>query len=126
MSGWDPHLQRLLSSAKCQAGLYGMDGTQWAGVHSLPLPSEEVKYIIGGFASSATLFASGPKVNGVKYFATRADGELIVLKHGTDGLVASKSKQAITFCKFSEEDITPAMAVIRTTSFADYLKSIGY
>ena len=125
-TGWDTHLTKLTSAIKCNAGLYGLDGTQWGGGRTLSLSTDEVKYIISGFANPSQLFVSGPKVIGVKYMTTRADDNLIILKHGIDGVVCKKSKHTVTICKFSENNVTPAQANIATSNFADYLKSFGY
>ena len=123
---WDAHLAKLTTAIKCNAGLYDLDGTQWAGHANLSLPADEIKYIISGFANPGQLFGNGPKVNGVKYMATRADDHLIILKHGIDGVVCKKSNKTVTICKFSENNVTPAQANIATANFADYMKSIGF
>ncbi len=123
---WDAHLEKLTKAIVCKAGLYGLDGVQWAGHAQLNLAADEVKYIIGGFANPGGLFAAGPKIGGVKHMTTRADDSLIILKHGTDGLVAVKTGKAVVFCKFSENDATPAQANIATQNFGDYLKGLGF
>ncbi len=123
---WDAHLAKLNAAVKCHAALHGTDGVQWAGHAQLALPADEVKYIIAGFANPNSLFASGPKVLTVKHMATRADDHLIILKHGTDGLVAVKTAKTVIFCKFSENDVTPANANIATQNFGEYMKGIGY
>jgi hypothetical protein len=123
---WEAHLTKLNSAIKCSPGLFGLDGAQWAGHAKLKLPADEVKYIISGFAKSGPLFASGPKLNGVKYMTTRADDNVIILKHGTDGVVCKKTQKTVIICKFSENDVTPAQAHIATLKFADHLKTLGY
>jgi len=123
---WEAYLTKLTSAIKCNAGLYGLDGTQWAGHANLSLPADEVKYIISGFANPGQLFASSPKVNGVKYMTMKADDNSIILKHGIDGVVCKKSKRTVTICKFSESNVTPAQANIATSNFADLMKSINF
>lgn len=124
---WDAHLAKLSNSVKnSHCGLFGHDGVQWAGHAALPLPAEEAKYIIGGFSNPGSLFASGPKVQGEKFMCTRGDNSLIILKHGTKGLVALKTAKCVSMCKFDESDVTPANANIAVQKFGEYLKTIGF
>jgi len=103
-----------------------VDGVQWAGHQSLKASADEVKYINAGFGTPANLFASGPKLLGEKYMTTRADGNLIIGKHGTHGFVAVKSAKCFVICSFDETTVTPAQANIATQNFADYMKGLGF
>jgi len=103
-----------------------LDATQWAGQASLALPADEVKYVINGFANPGTLFAAGPKVHGEKHMCTRGDASLIILKHGTHGVVACKSAKCVVVCTFDEAHYTPAQANVAVQNFSDYMKSIGF
>ncbi len=122
---WDAHLAKLNAVINCKAGMYGLDGTQWAGLAQLNLAPVEIQYIIAGFQNPGSLFAASPKLMGTKYMTTRADNNLIILKNASNGAVFVKSKQVVTAC-FFDSKITPASANVAAQNFAEYLKNIGY
>jgi hypothetical protein len=124
LASWDAHLAKLTSAVKCTAGMWGLDGVQWAG--SLKPTPAEIRTITTNFAKPETFFASGPTINGEKFMTTRADGTLLMLKHGTHGVVFVKTAKTFVGCKFDEADTTPAQALVATQNFGDYLKSIGF
>jgi profilin len=125
-ASWDADLFKLTSAIKCQAGLFGLDGEQWAGQMSLRVPASEIKIILAGFAKPVAIFGSWPMLQGVKYMCTRADHTLILAKHGADGFVAMKGVQTATVCKFNEGDVTPAQAEAAVQKFVAYLAELGF
>lgn len=123
---WETNLAKLTSAIKCRGALYGHDAVQWAGRSQVTAAVDEVKYLLAGFANPASLFATGPKVETLKYMATRADGTVIVLKLGPKGCVFVKTAKTMIGCLFEEANVTPANALIATQKFASYIKSLGF
>ncbi len=131
MSGWDAHINQIWAApmalpAQAQAAIYDHQGTQWTTVNVPVFAAGELQYIIAGFANPGSLFAAGPKVNGVKHMATRATDDLIVLKKETNGAVFVKCKQTVVAVVFKEDHCTPAAALVAAQKFGDYLKGMGY
>ena len=121
---WEAHLKQLSTKVpKSKCALYGHDSTFWAGNR---FDAAEVKYIISGFGDPKILLASGPKLDGKKYMATRADDHLIVIKQGQDGALFLKTSRSVIACKFNEADITPANANIAVQAFGEQMKTLGF
>lgn len=122
---WDAHLAQLISktpNARC--AMFGHDGTQWTS--SSIFNTAEIKALLDGFKNPASLFPAALAIEGVKFMTTRADDNLIVLKHQQEGVVAIKTTKTCVVCHFTENNLSAAQANLFVQAFADYLERMGF
>ena len=92
---WDPYATYLQSFAD-EAAIFGKNGVKWTATAGLAnVTAQEAVAIVQQF--TAPDYASGIRVNGTKYFLTRADDEKVLGKKGKSAIVISQSNQALIF-----------------------------
>jgi len=106
----------LLSSA---------DGSTWATSAGFQVTAQEGAAIVAGIDQSDKLQSTGVTINGVKYFAIKAEPGLFYGKKGAGGVCIAKSTQVITVGVYGE-GINPANCNSVVEGIRDYFVGIGY
>ncbi|CAO3690231.1 unnamed protein product [Umbelopsis ramanniana] len=124
---WQAYVDNNLigSGQITQAGIYGIQGGQWAASPSFNVTASELQFINQGFGDPAVLQANGLRVNGVKYLFLRSDDRSIYGKKGNDGVVIVKTTQAVLIGLYDDK-VTPGNATKVVEGLADYLISVNY
>ncbi|CAO3663572.1 unnamed protein product [Umbelopsis vinacea] len=124
---WQAYVDNNLigSGQITQAGIYGLQGGQWAASSGFSVTPAELQTIQQGFGDAAVLQANGVRVNGIKYMFLRSDDRSIYGKKGNDGVVIVKTTQAILIGVYDDK-VTPGNATKVVEGLADYLISVNY
>ncbi|CAG8569692.1 27900_t:CDS:2 [Dentiscutata erythropus] len=123
---WQTYIdEQLLGTGKIsKAGIYGHDGTLWAGSPNFSPKPEEVKIIIESFDNPQKIQESGIHCSGVKYFTLSHNDQNLHGKKGTAGVIAEKTNQAVIIGTY-EEGTAPGEANKIIGSLGDYLRSMS-
>eukprot|EP00824_Muranothrix_gubernata_P020406 TRINITY_DN40782_c0_g1_i1.p2 TRINITY_DN40782_c0_g1~~TRINITY_DN40782_c0_g1_i1.p2 ORF type:complete len:137 (-),score=31.03 TRINITY_DN40782_c0_g1_i1:104-490(-) len=97
----------------------------WAASPSFTVGTKEAEALMASFQDPSKIFESGITVNGVKYYALRANDRSIYAKKGSSGLVCVKTKLTIIVATYDDK-IQPGQCTATTEKLADYLISVNF
>lgn len=116
----------MVSSGLDKAALYSRAGDSvWAQSTGFNIAANEVAELAKGFEDPAQLQASGLHIQQQKYFLLKADDRSIYGKHGEEGIVAVRTKQALLIAHYGPT-VQPGAAATTVEKLADYLIGVGY
>ena len=122
---WDALLTKLtakLPHGKC--AIFGQDGTPWTSLYSYD--SQQMKTVFSGFSNPEALRKDGPTIDGVKYFVTHVDNQLIRLKKGPTGVMVKKTLQTYVVCSYDEANQSADAVMVSLVSFGEYLEKMNF
>lgn len=122
---WDAHLARLTATlpyGKC--AIFGQDCTPWTSLYVFDL--YQMKNLFSGFDKPDGLRENGLAIDGVKYYVTRIDDQLIVLKKAEKGAVAIKTQRTYVICSFDESRHSASDVLQSLQSFGTYLQALNF
>jgi len=127
---WQGYIDEQLLGTKLikHAVICGHDGNIWATSKDFKVDPQELKDIIGKFASVEQLASTGIKVGGVKYmYLSSEDRQLKVVraKKGQNGVHCIKTTQTFIVCVY-EDPVVPEQAALVTEKLGDYLMTVGF
>ncbi|KAF7313910.1 Profilin [Mycena chlorophos] len=124
---WQAYVDtNLLGTGKIhKAAILGLQGGVWASSAGYNLSTDEQKAIIAAFTDPVSAQSNGLRLQGVKFFTTKADERVIHGKKGGDGYTIVKTKQAVLVAEY----VAPTQAAEAgpvVESLGDYLVGVGY
>merc|ERR1711878_9309 len=124
---WQSYVDDQLLSTKVikNAVIAGHDGNIWATSAGFNATVEELKTLLGRYASTDELAMNGVTVGGLKYMYISSTDRVVRAKKGTSGLHRIKTVQALIVCVY-EEPVVPEQAATVTEKLGEYLISVGY
>ena len=108
-----------------KAGIYGHDASIWASTDGFDITEEEALALVRGCESPGSLFATGFKIEGVKYFTLKSDDRSIYGKLGSGGAIAVKTGQALIVAVY-DSNVSAGNAAKLVEDLADHLISQDY
>ncbi|KAF1999632.1 Profilin/allergen [Amniculicola lignicola CBS 123094] len=102
--------------------------TVWASSAGFTIPVAELKAIAATFADKSEpkqVFSTGITINGEKYMTIGSDDTSLKLKKGKEGIIATKTTQALLI-GHHDEDTQTVNANTTMESLAAYLREVGY
>merc|ERR1711942_591685 len=124
---WQSYVDDQLISTKVikNAVIAGHDGNIWASSAGFPVTAEELKSLLGKYASTDQLAMNGVTIGGVKYMFISSTDRVVRAKKGTSGVHCIKTVQALIVCVY-EDPVVPEQAATVTEKLGEYLISVGY
>jgi len=124
---WQSYVDDQLIATKVikQAVIAGHDGNIWASSAGFAVTAEELKSLLGKYASTEQLAMNGVMIGGLKYMFLSATDRVVRAKKGTSGIHAIKTVQALILCVY-EDPVVPEQAATVTEKLGEYLISVGY
>lgn len=109
-----------------RAAIFSVNGKDnWAHSSDFKISPAEMTDIVKSFSDSNTAYANGIHVNGDKYTVIKSDADSLWTKKGKEGLIVTKTKQALILGHHPETVLTQ-QAVGTVEALGDYLKGVGY
>jgi len=114
-----------------RACIIGLKGGVWATTAGFTLTPAEVTEIIKSLNAlgNDTLLqgvqASGIRAAGAKYFFLQATARSIYCKKGADGIILTKTNQAVLLGEY-KAPVQAGEATVIVEGLADYLLGVGY
>ncbi|KAI9731079.1 MAG: profilin, required for normal timing of actin polymerization in response to thermal stress [Claussenomyces sp. TS43310] len=90
-----------------------------------PSEMQNVVKALGGGSAQDTLWTEGLHIAGEKYVVNKAEDRSIYGRKGREGIIISKTTQAILIAHYGENAIA-GNAASTVESLADYLIKLGY
>eukprot|EP00090_Calanus_glacialis_P044323 TRINITY_DN7896_c0_g1_i1.p1 TRINITY_DN7896_c0_g1~~TRINITY_DN7896_c0_g1_i1.p1 ORF type:complete len:127 (-),score=26.53 TRINITY_DN7896_c0_g1_i1:221-601(-) len=124
---WQSYVDDQLISTKVikSAAIAGHDGNIWASSAGFAVTAEELKSLLGKYASTEQMAMNGIMIGGVKYMFLSATDRVVRAKKGTSGVHCIKTVQALIVCLY-EDPVVPEQAATVTEKLGEYLISVGY
>jgi len=94
---WQSYVDDQLISTKVikSAVIAGHDGNIWASSAGFAVTAEELKSLLGKYASTDQLAMNGVMIGGVKYMFLSANERVVRAKKGTSGVHCIKTVQGM-------------------------------
>jgi len=94
---WQSYVDDQLIATKVikQAVIAGHDGNIWASSAGFAVTAEELKSLLGKYASTEQLAMNGVMIGGLKYMFLSATDRVVRAKKGTSGIHAIKTVQGM-------------------------------
>jgi len=109
-----------------KAAIYSKAGdSTWAISPGFQLSGPEVTAICKGFDNSDSIFGSGLKIGGAKYFTIRADDKAIQGRKGEEGVICVRTKQAVIVAHYPPGQQAGEVTKV-VLALSDYLTNLGY
>jgi len=122
---WVEYISNLTASGDLdKAGIYGLDGSQWAASPGFSPSAEEINAVIAGFNNVSSVQANGVHWAGIKYIYLQSDDSQMQVKYKEEGLSIAKCKTCFLVGHYQGNKPGPARKVIE--SMKDYLAGSGY
>jgi len=124
MTSWAQHAQNLVGANLSEAGIFGLNGSQWGASSGFKISAPELTAIVNGFSASGgeALRASGIKINGAKYMCLQANDSMILGKIKDGGVTIQKAKTALVIGLYGTGK-DPGTANLTIGKFVDWLKN---
>jgi len=125
---WQAYIDSSLvgTGAVDKAAIYSKAGdSTWAISPGFQLSGPEVATICHGFDNNDGLYGSGIKIGGEKYFTIRADDKVIQGRKGEEGVVCTRTKQAVLVAHYPAGQQAGEVTKV-VLSLGDYLINLGY
>merc|ERR1711887_105168 len=101
---WQSYVDDQLISTKVikSAVIAGHDGNIWASSAGFSDTAEELKSLLGKYASIDQMAMNGVTTGGVRYMFLSATDRVVRAKKGTSGVHCIKTVQALIVCVYEE------------------------
>eukprot|EP01098_Paradermamoeba_levis_P007575 TRINITY_DN3136_c0_g1_i1.p1 TRINITY_DN3136_c0_g1~~TRINITY_DN3136_c0_g1_i1.p1 ORF type:complete len:146 (-),score=40.02 TRINITY_DN3136_c0_g1_i1:46-432(-) len=126
---WQAHADANLANHGFDSyGVYGSNGAAWAKEKMQCGTEAEICDIVAnvGSGNGTKFLASGPKIDGKKYFVTIADENHAIGKSGPESFICHKTGRAVIFVKYHDERLKTNNALPIVLKFKEYLAKIGF
>ncbi|GME83587.1 unnamed protein product [Ambrosiozyma monospora] len=122
---WNAYTDNLIATGKLdKAGIYGLDGSEWA-TSNLKLAASEAQELIQGFTDPSNLYSTGLHIEGKKNVCLKAEPESIYGKLDAEGIIAVKTKQAVLVAHYPA-GVQAGEAAKIVEQLGEYLRGTGY
>eukprot|EP00689_Sawyeria_marylandensis_P000894 EC820375.1.p1 GENE.EC820375.1~~EC820375.1.p1 ORF type:complete len:127 (+),score=69.28 EC820375.1:44-424(+) len=122
MSGWEAYINMLIDSKFCtKAGIFGLDGKEWAKTKDWAIKQEEIDYISAILTGKEKNIKESPKILGEKCIILKQDEDSIYAKKGKSGFCATKTKLGFIIGWY-DDPIVPGRCNLQVQKVCDYLK----
>ncbi|KAF9911185.1 profilin, required for normal timing of actin polymerization in response to thermal stress [Linnemannia zychae] len=124
---WQAYVDNnLVGTGKvAKAAIFGLDGSLWATSPDFQISADQAKALVAAFSSTDEIASKGLHLGETKFVFLRSAGDSIYARHGSTGINATKTKQAI-LVGFYSETMQGGDCNTIVEGLGNYLVGVGY